>query len=511
MNKQFNMFKKGILKTVLAFSFVGISTIGAYAAEKATTTTDLNMRENKSTNSKVITIIPEGSNVNILDFDGYWYKVEYNGKEGYSYKKFIKEYKTQDNNFNLKLKVNVDKGSTLNIRSGPSTNYKIVGKATNGQLLKATEKIRNWYKIDYNGQIAYINENFVQILNSKNENNTTNKDTVVIAKDSGIVAVSELNVRTGPSTNYSVVSQVRNGDILNIVAKDSSTNWLKIQFKDGTTGWVCGKYVKPTKDNSIVDKDKLLNNSNIETASGSVEVNASELNVRTGPSTHYSIVSQVRNGDILNIVAKDSSTNWLKIQFKDGTIGWVCGKYVKPTKDNSIVDKDKFSNNSNIETASGSVNVNALELNVRTGPSTNYPAITQVKRYDLLNVVAKNIDNGWLKIQFKDGSTGWISGRYVTIATNDTVNITNKDIHVADGPAQVTVSELNVRSGPGTNYSVISQVKKGNILAVIAVNTSNNWLKIQFKDGTTGWVSGKYVTVPDLEELNLDINDPIFK
>ncbi|CEO11668.1 Uncharacterised protein [[Clostridium] sordellii] len=29
MNKQFNMFKKGILKTVLAFSFVGISTIGA--------------------------------------------------------------------------------------------------------------------------------------------------------------------------------------------------------------------------------------------------------------------------------------------------------------------------------------------------------------------------------------------------------------------------------------------------------------------------------------------------
>ncbi|CEN93325.1 SH3 domain-containing protein [Paraclostridium sordellii] len=426
MNKQFNIFKKGILKTVLAFSFVGISTVGAYAAEKATTTTDLNMRENKSTNSKVITIIPEGSNVNILDFDGYWYKVEYNGKEGYSYKKFIKEYKTQDNNFNLKLKVNVDKGSNLNIRSGPSTNYKIVGKATNGQLLKATEKIRNWYKIDYNGQIAYINENFVQILNSKNENNTTNKDTIVIAKDSGIVVVSELNVRTGPSTNYSIISQVRNGDILNIVAKDSSTNWLKIQFKDGTTGWVSGKYVKSTKDNSIVDKDK-------------------------------------------------------------------------------------FSNNSNIETASGSVEVNASELNVRSGPGTNYPAITQVKIYDTLDVVAKNIDNGWLKIQLKNGSTGWISGRYVTIATNDTVNITNKDIHVADGPAQVTVSELNVRSGPGTNYSVISQVKKGNILAVIAVNTSNNWLKIQFKDGTTGWVSGKYVTVPDLEELNLDINDPIFK
>ena len=341
MNKQFNIFKKSILKTILVFSFIGVSTIGAYAAEKATTTTDLNMRQNKNTNSKVITIIPKGADVNILDFDGYWYKLEYNGKEGYSYKKFIKEYKTQDANFNLNLKVTVDKGSNLNIRSGPSTNYKIIGKATNGQILKTTGKVGSWYKVNYNGQIAYLNENFVQVLNSKNENNTNNKDTIVIAKDSGIVTVSELNVRTGPSTNHSVISQVRKGAILSIIAKDNST--------------------------------------------------------------------------------------------------------------------------------------------------------------------------GWLKIQFKNGSTGWVSGKYVTIATNDTVNINNEDIKIADGPAQVTVSELNVRSGPGTNYPVISQVKKGNILAVIAVDNSDNWLKIQFKDGTTGWVSRKYVTLPDLEALNLDINDPIFK
>lgn len=243
MNKQFNIFKKSILKTILVFSFIGVSTIGAYAAEKATTTTDLNMRQNKNTNSKVLTIIPKGADVNILDFDGYWYKVEYNGKEGYSYKKFIKEYKTQDDNFNLNLKVTVDKGSNLNIRSGPSTNYKIIGKATNGQILKTTGKVGSWYKVNYNGQIAYLNENFVQVLNSKNENNTNNKDNVVIDKNSSIVTVSELNVRTGPSTNYSVISQVKKGDILNIIAKDTSTGWLKIQFKNSSTGWVSGKYV----------------------------------------------------------------------------------------------------------------------------------------------------------------------------------------------------------------------------------------------------------------------------
>lgn len=54
----------------------------------------------------------------------------------------------------------------------------------------------------------------------------------------------------------------------------------------------------------------------------------------------------------------------------------------------------------------------------------------------------------------------------------------------------VTADSLNVRSGAGTNYKVITTVKKGTVLQKLG--TSGNWVKVKV-NGKTGYVSGKYV------------------
>ena len=55
----------------------------------------------------------------------------------------------------------------------------------------------------------------------------------------------------------------------------------------------------------------------------------------------------------------------------------------------------------------------------------------------------------------------------------------------------VTASVLNVRSGPSTNYKIITTVKKNQALSVIQVKGSWNKVTVNKK---TGWVSGKYLT-----------------
>lgn len=55
----------------------------------------------------------------------------------------------------------------------------------------------------------------------------------------------------------------------------------------------------------------------------------------------------------------------------------------------------------------------------------------------------------------------------------------------------VNISSLNVRSGPGTNHSVVSVVTQGQSLTVSA--TSGSWDKVAFGK-KTGWVSGKYLS-----------------
>jgi len=55
----------------------------------------------------------------------------------------------------------------------------------------------------------------------------------------------------------------------------------------------------------------------------------------------------------------------------------------------------------------------------------------------------------------------------------------------------VTGSKLNVRSQPTTAAATVARVKKGDKLAVLG--RDGDWVQVKLGDGTSGWVSAKYV------------------
>jgi hypothetical protein len=58
---------------------------------------------------------------------------------------------------------------------------------------------------------------------------------------SGTVTVTgtNVNVRTGPGTNFPVITKVNQGDVVTL--KDSAFGWSKVVLSDGnTTGWIAG-------------------------------------------------------------------------------------------------------------------------------------------------------------------------------------------------------------------------------------------------------------------------------
>lgn len=62
---------------------------------------------------------------------------------------------------------------------------------------------------------------------------------------------------------------------------------------------------------------------------------------------------------------------------------------------------------------------------------------------------------------------------------------------VAYGAGTVSATTLNVRSGPGTGYSVVDTVKNGEIVVILEKATSE-WYRINH-DGTVGYVSSRYL------------------
>lgn len=126
--------------------------------------------------------------------------------------------------------------------------------------------------------------------------------------------------------------------------------------------------------------------------STSFYVTASKLNVRQGPSTSYSIMHALWNGNRVTIISE--SGNWYRIRLSDGRIGWVSKDYI-----------------SSDYTTSGTVT--ASKLNVRKGPSTSEAVFHALWQGNKVSVIG--VSNGWCRIRLSDGRIGWVSGDYITV------------------------------------------------------------------------------------------------
>ncbi|ALZ64595.1 SH3 domain-containing protein (plasmid) [Bacillus cereus] len=131
----------------------------------------LNVRSGAGTNFKVMGILSKNQTITILDSTKDWYKIKFNGKDGYVKGSYLTAedsvrpdniqrttFKETANENNIyKTNVNV-----LNIRSIPSTAGNIVGKLYNGNPVNVLENMANgWSKINHNGKIAYVKTEFI--------------------------------------------------------------------------------------------------------------------------------------------------------------------------------------------------------------------------------------------------------------------------------------------------------------------------------------------------------------
>ena len=194
-----------------------------------------------------------------------------------------------------------------------------------------------------------------------------------------------------------------------------------------------------------------------------------KLNVRKGPGTKYAKMGTLSKGAKVEVITKLPS-GWYKIKYK-GTYGYVLGKYVKlntPQQDEKVIATGKTT----------------AQLNVRKGSSTKYAKIGSLSKGAKVEIVSK-LSNGWYK-----GTYGYVSGAYVKLDSEQPKPGEDEKI-IATG--KTTVSSLNVRSGPSSNYSKLGILTKGTKVEVVE-RYSNGWYKIKYK-GSYGYVSGAYVSL----------------
>jgi uncharacterized protein YraI len=138
--------------------------------------------------------------------------------------------------------------------------------------------------------------------------------------------------------------------------------------------------------------------------------------------------------------------------------------------------------------------------NVRSGPSTDNPILTQVFKDEQYSVVASNVDGTWYEINLPDGRSGWIFRRWIYLYHGDlgTLPITNSPVTPVPSVANVqgvTNGPVIVRDGPSKlNTQKIGALNEGQYFKILALSRTHAWVLID-ADGLKGWVFLPLITV----------------
>lgn len=303
----------------------------------------------------------------------------------------------------------------VNVRTGPGTNYSVVGSAGKGDTLTITEVKTGsgytWGKFDTDRWIALMYTNYDEVINQKPEQEPSVPETEPTEPPAaeepeengvrGVVTGSDLRIRTGAGTNYDIVGLLQIGDRVTITERKTvgSMEWGKID-----KGWISLTYVKldepkeeevpeeTVPEETEPDADAPASNT------GKVKVN-DFLRIRSDAGLNAAIVGYYGPNAAVTILETKtvSGTTWGRTDK-----GWISMEYV--VMDQQTVPEETP------DVITGVVDVDDV-LRVRSGPGVEYGIVGFLNPGERVTITETKTVGGttWGKI-----SIGWISMDYVT-------------------------------------------------------------------------------------------------
>ena len=225
--------------------------------------------------------------------------------------------------------------TTVNVRSGPGSNYELLSTMYVGDSIVRTAIGDNgWSKVTYNGKEAYLYSNYVStkkpVVEETKQEEPKKEETVVSGPvytkvNETVYSTADVNVRKGPGTNYDVVKTLSKGDSVTRIGVGDN-GWSKISL-NGKEYFIKSNYLSTTKPKvetpveTTPPKEESKPEVTFKAANDYLYSAVKMLDVRKGPGEDYVIIGGVcKNGYVHRIGVSD--TGWSKIEFCDG-IGYV--------------------------------------------------------------------------------------------------------------------------------------------------------------------------------------------
>lgn len=140
--------------------------------------------------------------------------------------------------------------------------------------------------------------------------------------------------------------------------------------------------------------------------------------------------------------------------------------------------------------------VTASALRLRSGPGTNTKTLDYAYQDEVVVLLGQHGD--WYQVSY-NLQTGYMHKSYLRTATRENAEL---------GYGRVTGSSVNLRSGPGTGYSVLTRAQQNDRAYIIGIN--EQWFKVIFND-IIAYIRSDYLDLTEIPyENRASVNSPLF-
>ncbi|MBN2471192.1 MAG: SH3 domain-containing protein [Anaerolineae bacterium] len=402
--------------------------------------------------------------------------------------------------------------SFLNVRSGPGAIYSIVGTLPGGVELAVMGRNNDatWWQVQSPYGMGWVYAEFVIPRGDFRAVPVVRITGATFARPTAAVTGTPATVYVAPDSMASVLGLALMGSDMPITGQTADGAWWQIETNVGL-GWVMQEAVALRGDATMVPV--VTANTGAVVMPGSdadlvgmygrpvaLHYRDGDMTVKTAPDYDAEGVGELRQYDRVEVLDFSDDGEFALILFMGDRMGWI------------IVDEVAISDPSDWRTQVWFSEASFLDL--RAAPTMESEVLATVPSMSRL-VVVNDAEGGWLQVAHANG-TGWVPGTAVDIIRNGprtapagqggggaqlSGNIVQPSAAglVAAPPAAlarnyviVNTSFLNIRSGPGAQFTVVQTVRGGTELNVTAATPDTAWMLVQGDFGS-GWVNAEFV------------------
>jgi uncharacterized protein YraI/heat shock protein HslJ len=336
-------------------------------------------------------------------------------------------------------------------------------------------------------------------------------------------ANTAVNVRSGAGENYTIYGVLQSGMQAQVVGKSEDGKWwaLNMPISPTGSGWVSGEYVTVSNAEGVpVLASPTVPPSVEPVAPGANDPQATALQpvyVRTGPGDAYPSYGSAQPGQTALVIGRSEDGTYWVVRANPKIIpagfGWVQAYLVETKNTDNVPVIVAPSVPASVPlpppaTTGGPMATATTSVNLRSGPSTDYPVVGVAQTGQSGEITGKNQDGSWWQVRVPASTSAdglaWVSGAYVVAVNTANVPVVTAPpppppVEVPQPPQSptgawvITVEPLNVRAGPGNEYPAYGKIPAGVVLQV--TGKSGEWLSVSLPvlPGGIGWISGNYV------------------